>query len=807
MEKNVIKVYPITWKLLAFALIGLLFVAGGGWVLLTGADMFYRVFGGIILVAGLLVTVQLLIRFLREVLILIDVKPSYQPNVDATDIANSSLEETFAGRGYSIAPGTLKISKLHLKNLLNQYWKTATSIILCFLFSAQVFAQTGKTWEEQYEQMSQLEDAESHSWEENYEELSELAANPLDINTCTREDLERLPFLSSQQVMDILEYRDRARRIQTTAELMLIPSIDWDVRQLLCHFITVRPERKDDRFPTLSSIGRYGKHEFVAMLNIPCYEREGDRDGYLGYQYKHWLRYTFTYGQRIKAGIVASQDAGEPFFAGKNRAGYDYYSAYLLIRDMGALKTLAVGRYRLRFGMGLILNNSFGLGKLNTLATLGRSTNHILAHSSRSEANYLQGAAATVTLTKGLDVTVFASWRKIDATLNKDASLNDDAIPSKDTASIATILTSGYHRTQSEMDRRRNAEATLVGGNINYFRNGFHVGVTGFHASYNRKLEPKEALFRYWYPRGKSFWNASVDYGYVSNRLNIAGETATGDCNHVATINSISYQLLSNLSLMALQRYYPYQYYSLYSESFADGGSVSNESGIYVGGNWQPRRGINVMFYTDYAYFPWAKYMVSESSHAWDNFVQLSVQQKAWTFLARYRWRQRERDNADKSALITRNEHRARLSLGYTATSWTSTLQVDGVLCHQPSGKQSSDSSSSDDSKGFMVSENISWHHRWLRVNGTVGYFHTDDYDSRVYTYERGVLYTFSFPSFYGEGIRYALSARADIGKKLMLIAKVGTTDYFDRAVISSGLQQINRSSKTDVELQLRWKF
>lgn len=75
MEKNVIKVYPITWKLLAFALIGLLFVAGGGWVLLTGADMFYRVFGGIILVAGLLVTVQLLIRFLREVLILIDVKP------------------------------------------------------------------------------------------------------------------------------------------------------------------------------------------------------------------------------------------------------------------------------------------------------------------------------------------------------------------------------------------------------------------------------------------------------------------------------------------------------------------------------------------------------------------------------------------------------------------------------------------------------------------------------------------------------------------------------------------------------------
>lgn len=658
-------------------------------------------------------------------------------------------------------------------------------LILCLLLSAQLFAQTERTWEEDYDQMSQLEDAESQSWEENYDELSELAANPLDINTCTREALERLPFLSAQQVMDILEYRDRARRIQSTAELLLIPSLDWDTRQLLLHFVTIEPEDRTIHFPTLQTITRYGKHEAVVAMSIPCYDRQGDRDGYLGYKYKHWLRYTFTYGQFVKAGIVASQDAGEPFFAGKNSAGYDYYSAYLLLRNLGRVRTLAVGRYRLRFGMGLILNNSFGLGKLNTLATLGRSANHIFAHSSRSEANYLQGAAATVTVARGLDVTAFASWRKIDATLGSDSS------------SIATILTSGYHRTESEMRRRRNAEATLLGGNINFFRNGFHIGATAYHAGYDKPLEPKEALFRRWYPRGKSFWNASVDYGYVSNRLNISGETATGDCGYVATINSVSYQLLSNLSLMALQRYYPYQYYSPYSESFADGGSVSNESGIYVGGNWQPARGLSVMFYTDYAYFPWAKYLVSESSHAWDTFVQLSLKRSAWSFLARYRLRQRERDNADKTGLITRNEHRGRLTLGYEATSWTSALQLDGALCHQPSGN----------SRGFMVTENASLHHRWLRLNATVGYFHTDDYDSRVYTYERGMLYTFSFPSFYGEGIRYALSARADVAKGLLLIAKVGTTDYFDRPVISSGLQQIGRSSKTDVELQLRWKF
>ena len=31
-------------------------------------------------------------------------------------------------------------------------------------------------------------------------------------------------------------------------------------------------------------------------------------------------------------------------------------------------------------------------------------------------------------------------------------------------------------------------------------------------------------------------------------------------------------------------------------------------------------------------------------------------------------------------------------------------------------------------------------------------WFHTDDYDSRVYASERGLLYTFYTPSFYGKG-------------------------------------------------------
>lgn len=168
MEKDVIQIYPKTWKLLALAGIGLLFVAGGAWVVLTAAALPYSLVGAILLVAGLVVAVQQLSRYVREQrhpearvviaprelrlwtqqgylvipwtdivklrqwtnggeeLILIDVRPSYEPNISADALSSLSLEETFAGRGYTIAPGTLKMGEHELKLLLNQYWQAAT---------------------------------------------------------------------------------------------------------------------------------------------------------------------------------------------------------------------------------------------------------------------------------------------------------------------------------------------------------------------------------------------------------------------------------------------------------------------------------------------------------------------------------------------------------------------------------------------------------------------------------------------------------------------------------------------------------
>ena len=76
-----------------------------------------------------------------------------------------------------------------------------------------------------------------------------------------------------------------------------------------------------------------------------------------------------------------------------------------------------------------------------------------------------------------------------------------------------------------------------------------------------------------------------------------------------------------------------------------------------------------------------------------------------------------------------------------------------------------------------------------------------------MYLYELGPLYTYSSQTFYGEGIRYWLMGRASIGKHLTLTAKIGISDYFDRNTIGSSYQQVDASSLSDLDLQVRWKF
>ena len=614
-------------------------------------------------------------------------------------------------------------------------------------------------WESYFREVVTAEDVGTAAWEEMFEQLCELDQHPIDLNHASREQLEQLPFLSAQQVEEIMAYLYQYGPMKSVAELQMIRSLDYLRRRLLICFIYIGRSREEEGVGwNLGSILKYGQHELMTTARLAKHDR-------------HWIRYQFSYGNDIKVGLVGAQDAGEPFFTDKNRWGYDYYSYYLQVKNWGYLESLVLGKYRVSMGMGLIVNNNFAMGKLSSLQNLGRVTSTLRAHSSRSSADYLQGVGATLTIAKGFSATGFLSYRAMDATLNKDGT-------------AATILTSGYHRTEKELEKKNNLRNTTFGGNIRYQQHGFHAGLNAVFTHLNRELKPNTSvLYRQHAAQGTDFLNYSADYGYVSSHVVFNGETALNRNGALATINSLSLQCGSGVSLMALYRFYSVRYTSLYGNSFSDGGVVQNESGIYLGVSWQPSPRWKVMAYSDYGYFPWARYQMSLSSHTSDHMLQVSYLRDHWTLGARYRLRFRQKDNETKTNLQSRTEHRGRLSLTYDNTfSTRSQLDYTHIAFR---GQE----------RGWMLSQTLGYVWRRLRLNGGLGYFRTDSYDSRIYLYESGPLYNYGFSQYSGEGFRYWLMSHVEIGRHLIVTAKWGATNRFDRP------------SQSDIDLQVRWKF
>ena len=116
----------------------------------------------------------------------------------------------------------------------------AQIVCVFLMMSLVVSAQSKHEWETYLREVVTAEDVGSAAWEEMYEQLCELAQHPIDLNQASREQLEQLPFLSAQQVEEIMEYLYRYGPMKSLAELQMIRSLDYQRRRLLTYFVEIK---------------------------------------------------------------------------------------------------------------------------------------------------------------------------------------------------------------------------------------------------------------------------------------------------------------------------------------------------------------------------------------------------------------------------------------------------------------------------------------------------------------------------------------------------------------------------------------
>lgn len=663
-------------------------------------------------------------------------------------------------------------------------------LLLTLLCAYPLYAQQvlPRLWEENLEELlSESEDPSA--WEDELEELDRIRQTSLNLNAATRDQLEMFSFLTDTQIENILAYLHIHGPMQTLYELQGVEDLDRTAIDRLLPFVCVAPVNDADQsFPSLRTLAKYGRHEVLTRLDVPFYTRRGYRTSYLGPKLYHSLRYGFRYGNYLEAGLTGEKDAGEPFFALHNRKGYDHYSYYLVLRGIGRLQTLVLGTYRLDFGQGLVLGNVFGLGKSFSLATTHTGGKGIRKHGSTDEYNYFRGVAAQVGVMPGLSASAFYSHRCMDGVVEEGA--------------ITSIDKAGLHRTQREADKADAFTLQLAGGNLTYEKNALKLGMTGIYYFFDRDYTPQLRTYAKYNLQGNRFYNVGMDYRYRLGRLSLTGEAAKGKHGY-ALLNRLQWDVGSGYHLQLVHRLYTHDYWAFFARSFGEGSTPQNENGWYMAAEAAPFDNWRFFGSLDFFSFPWWKYRISKPSQGWEGRFQATyTPSRTVSMYANYRYKRKERDETGTggAVILPIHHHRLRYRFSYEPGTWMFRTTADYNHFHARN-RQASQGWQCTQLCGYALPDTS------LSVTLQGTYFCTDDYDSCVYAYEKGLLHTFYTPSFSGRGVRWSAHVRFDWGEHLMLLAKLGQTIYLDRDAIGSGNEWIAGKKKMDLQMQLRLKF
>jgi hypothetical protein len=674
-----------------------------------------------------------------------------------------------------------------------------TLLISCYNAYCQEEAGNGK-WLEYIEELAEETEENTESIEKLFNDLSYLSENPCNLNSITAEQLRQLPFLSDLQILNILDYQRKNNGFATIYELKNIRFLDMETIELILPFVYVGEIDRSKSF-SLKNLSRYGKNELMLRYDRGLDEKAGYKDlpdsilqqypnrKYVGEAFYHSLRYSYTFDNRLQAGFVAEKDAGEAFW-NKTNKGYDYYSAHIFLKDIGIIRSLAVGDYKVSFGQGLVASNDFTAFRGSMLTQIERRNNGFRRHYSTNENDFFRGVASTVNLNR-FDISAFYSNRKADATVNDDV--------------ISTLKTDGIHRTPGDLEKKRNIEIQTVGGNIRYVGNEIVVGITALTYSFGGlSVDPALAPYNRFYFRGKRNSNFGADYKMRHGNIVVFGETAISQNGAAATINALQWSASSGIKAIILYRNFGRSYQALYGNAFSQNSTVQNEEGLYISMQCTPFAYWKLSGYVDFFSFPWLKYGVDAPSSGKEYTIQGDFTGfRNSTITARYRYRQRESTAiaGHEAVILPTDQHRLRLQFVHKPSKTTSfrTL-IEGNI---------SDNSMSSASRGLIISQNAGWNNTESPFQADIyaAYFNTDNYDSRIYSNEKNMLYSFSIPSFYGEGLRMTTVLRYNITNSLYVSVKAAWTHYYDRETTGSGTEEIEGRNKTDLYAQIRWKF
>ncbi|HSZ26339.1 MAG TPA: hypothetical protein VK766_11485 [Cytophagaceae bacterium] len=637
------------------------------------------------------------------------------------------------------------------------------------------------------------------NYDEVYDALYQYFLTPLDLNKADREDLEALYLLKPSEINAFLEYTIKNGPLVSIFELQAIQG--WEINTIrdLLPFVVVENNVHGKKIVEriLHSPNHFilFRTDFIPQVRKGYKPTKSGNKVYQGSPFHYLMRYRNSVNKDFSFGLTMEKDAGEPIKWQPKRKEYlmDYLSMHAFMFNQGKWKAIGIGDYKLQFGQGLVLGGGFYIGKsAETILAIKKNNKGIVPYTSVMETDFLRGICFTYSILKNTEITGFYSNNR------RDANIQFDSLKMR--SFVRSFNTSGMHRTQSEINSKRNVTEQTSGGNVSFYSTNkkMHSGISYVHTSFSKPIQETNRIYNHFDIEGQLNSVASIDYSLVLQNFTTFGEAALSSRKGKALLLGGMASLSAKIDFSFLYRNYNIYFNSLYCNAFSEGSGTTNENGSYWGIRIKPTSKWTMSAYYDHFIFPWLKYQKDSPTEGF-GYLGRCQYQPSKKVLLYFQFRNEEsgknQSNNTSPIDFTVPSHKNNylLNMDYNMDNVSLRSRVQWSSYRQ----------TTNTTHGFIVTQDLNFDFHRFRINTRYALFDTDDYDNRQYSYEKDVLYSVAFPAYYGKGSRTYLIFQFKLGKKTDLWFRYATTQYYNKKTIGSGSDEISGSRVSELKFQV----
>lgn len=707
------------------------------------------------------------------------------------------------------------------------------------------FSQNEEIDLEQFaERLFQVQD-QNIAYEDIYESLLLYYTSKINLNKAGPEELESLYILSPGQIINFFNYREEYGNLLSINELQAIPEFDLQTIRSLMPFVTVEESFTDSR-PLLKRMVEEENNYFLFRYTQRLERQKGytpalpldtsfveDEAGriidtltsaparYLGSPAKIYGRFRTSHKNDFSLGFTFEKDAGEKFAFEDDKYGFDFYSYHLLLENKLGFEKIMLGDFQLQSGQGVVFGAGFNAGKgAETVNTAKRSTLGLRPYTSVLEYGFFRGIGLTKKL-GDVEITGFYSHSKRDGNIKVDSleysfifegQQVDVSIPGVNPNQIFeeefanSIITTGFHRTESELERRNAITEQSYGGMITYSpHRRFRMGATGLHTNYSLPIGKTPNNYNQFEFRGDQNSIGSVFGNYTWQNFTFFGEAARSSSGGIGAVGGLITSLSSIVDFALILRNYDRDFHSFYGNAFSESSRNINERGTYWGASIKPNRKHKLNFYYDRFSFPWLKYRTEAPSIGNEWLIRYShFPSRKISLYAQVRQQTRQVTIADENLNILEDQ----IKYNYL---FNIDYELSNGLKLKTRVQSSTQNEASFRTKGFAIIQDVNFEIWKLKFHTRTALFETNDFDNAQYVYENDVLYAFSIPAYNGSGIRNYVMMRYDPFRNFSLWVRYARTTYPGAAgtinLIRSGLESSEGDTSSEIKMMVRVKF